>query len=570
MNQLRNNTLLFSFLFACILSAGCDNNNTAANNDKPKIVSTPEKMDQQTSQSIKDALGFAIQHNGKIDDTIRLQLSAAVNLFYDNNEYQNIWSHKEKWEPVADSLFQSIQDASLSGLYPGDYHLKNFKSLKNKLDTDSLKRMDANLWTKADLMLTDAFIHLVKDLKTGRITSDSITINKARVSDSFYTAQLTQFLSVKQLTPLLNEVQPAYPDYWKLKNCIGNFVDSMDKRVYTYVTYPFKSGDEKDSMAFIKKVQKRLSESRCIDFTTILPDSAELNTAIKKYQKQKGVKQDGTISSSLIKMMNQNDVERFKRIAINLDRYKLLPDTMPEKYIWVNLPAYYLQVWDNDSLVMDSKIICGKPATRTPLLNSYITDMVVYPTWTVPSSIITKQYLPKLKNNPNYLSRIGLHLVDSKGETVDPNNINWAKYSKGIPFKVMQGSGDDNALGIFKFNFNNPYAVYLHDTNQRYLFKNAVRDLSHGCVRVQEWEKLAYYIARNDSINLKPGETLRYTTDSIKTWLASKQLKRIGVKNRVSLFIRYFSCEAKNGKIRFYDDIYGEDKALREKYFADK
>jgi murein L,D-transpeptidase YcbB/YkuD len=134
----------------------------------------------------------------------------------------------------------------------------------------------------------------------------------------------------------------------------------------------------------------------------------------------------------------------------------------------------------------------------------------------------------------------------------------------------MQGSGDDNALGIFKFNFNNRYAVYLHDTNQRYLFKNAVRDLSHGCVRVQEWEKLAFYIARNDSMNLKEGETLRYTTDSIQTWLASKQLKRIGVKNKVSLFIRYFSCEAKNGKIKFYDDIYGEDKALREKYFTDK
>ena len=191
-------------------------------------------------------------------------------------------------------------------------------------------------------------------------------------------------------------------------------------------------------------------------------------------------------------MMNVNDAERFKRIAITLDRYKQLPDSMPEKYIWVNLPAYYMQLRDHDTVALESKIICGKPTTRTPLLNSYITDMVTYPTWTVPNSIIVKQYLPRLKNNPNYLNAIGLHLVDSKGETVNPYDVKWEKYKTGIPYRVMQGSGDDNALGIMKFNFNNAYAVYLHDTNQRYLFKNAARALSHGCVRVQEWQEAGF------------------------------------------------------------------------------
>ena len=263
-------------------------------------------------------------------------------------------------------------------------------------------------------------------------------------------------------------------------------------------------------------------------------------------------------------------MEKFKRIAITLDRYKQLPVKMPEKYIWVNLPGYYLEVWDHDTLVLESKVICGKPGTRTPLLNSYISDMITYPTWTVPNSIIVKQYLPKLKNNPYYLSRLGIRLVNAKGQTVDPGSVNWGKYSRGIPYKVVQGSGDDNALGVFKFNFNNAYAVYLHDTNQRYLFKNSSRALSHGCVRVQEWEKLAYYIARNDSLNLKVGDTLRYNTDSIKSWIDSKKHKRMDVKNKVALFIRYFSCEGKNGEIKFYEDIYGEDKVLREKYFSGK
>jgi len=451
-----------------------------------------------------------------------------------------------------------------------DYHFKKLRTLKDALDMDSVKRTDANLWTKADLMLTDGFMHLVKDLKQGRLNKDSISYNKKELSDSFYSATLTNLFSTKQLTEVLNGLQPKEAGYWALKNCIPGFIDSMDKRIYTYVTYPLKPNDEKDSLSFIKNLQQRLSESKCIAFTSILPDTLQLKLAIKKYQHLKNIRQDGKISATFIKMLNGSDGERFKRIALTLDRYKQLPDSMPEKYIWVNLPAYYMQLWDHDTVVINSKIICGKPATRTPLLNSYITDMVTYPTWTVPNSIIVKQYLPKLKNNPNYLTSIGLHLVDSKGETVSGNDVKWSKYSKGIPYKIMQGSGDDNALGILKFNFSNAYAVYLHDTNQRYLFKNAVRSLSHGCVRVQEWQKLAFYIARNDSMNVKPGEILHYTTDSIMAWLDRKENKRISVKNKISLFIRYFTCEAKNGKIKFYDDIYGEDKFIREKYFTDK
>lgn len=374
----------------------------------------------------------------------------------------------------------------------------------------------------------------------------------------------------KHFSELIRTIEPTHQGYLDLKNNLPRFLDSMDRKQYTYVPFPFKANDVKDSAFVISKIQKRLKESSCIDSATALPDSVKLNAAIKKYQKKKGVKQDGKVSAALVRLMNLTDGERFKRIAVTLDRYKQLPSVMPEKYIWVNLPAYYLYVWDHDSVAIESKIICGKPVTRTPLLYSVISDMVVYPNWTVPPSIITKQLLPKLKNNPYYLSQIGLRLEKVNGDPVNPGTINWNKYKKGIPFKVRQASGDDNALGIMKFNFNNPFSVYLHDTNQRYLFKNAERALSHGCVRVQKWEELAYFIASNDSINAKPDETLRYNADSIKNWLANKQKRRIMVKNGIPLFIAYFSCEVKGEKIRFYDDIYGDDKLMREKYFSDK
>ncbi|MGG9964435.1 L,D-transpeptidase family protein [Ferruginibacter sp. SUN106] len=568
MHYTRNPYLQVTIIIVCLFIISC--NSSDAPKDK-EIVADPKQMDKKASENIRAVLEFALGNDGKVDDSIRLHLATITSDFYAAEEYQPVWSSKENWQPLADTLFQFITNAEQNGLFPKDYHLKNLKALKNKLDTDSLKRMDAALWTRADLMFTDAFMRIIKDLKHGRLNPDSITINKDSLKvNEFFINNLNTLLDKKQFTGLLNSLQPTNKGYWELKNGIKRFLDSMDRRTYTYVTYPYKKGDAKDSLFFIKTLQKRLNESGAISFTNKLPDSTELNNAIQKYQKQKGIKADGKISSAIIKMMNTSDAERFKRIAITLDRYKQLPEKMPEKYIWVNLPGYYLWVIDHDTIALESKVICGKPDTRTPLLNSEITDMVTYPTWTVPTSIIAKQYLPKLKSNPGYLAKLGLRLVNNKGETIDAGSVNWSKYSKGIPYKVMQNSGDNNALGIFKFNFNNPYAVYLHDTNQRYLFKNASRALSHGCVRVQEWEQLAFYIARNDSMSITNPETLNYNTDSIKNWIAGKERHRIDVKNRIPIYIRYFSCEGKEGKIKFYDDIYGEDKVLREKYFADK
>ncbi|MBS1511456.1 MAG: L,D-transpeptidase family protein [Bacteroidetes bacterium] len=564
----KNPYLNLALIFLCLLIISC--NSTSKPKDK-QIVADPQQMNTETRDNIKEALDFAISNNGKIDDSIKLGFADVVNSFYHAEDYEPVWSTKEKWKPLADSLLDFITHAELDGLFPKDYHFKHLQSLKHKLDADSLNRMDAALWTRADLMFSDAFMHIIKDLKHGRLQADSITLNKDSLGvDNFYVQHLNEVVKQQQLNATFTSLQPSHKGYWELKNGIKRFLDSMDRRTYTYLAYPYKKGDAKDSANFIQQLQKRLSESGAISFTTPMPDSAQLGSAIQKYQKQKGIKADGKISASLIKTMNYSDAERFKRIAITLDRYKQLPDTMPEKYIWVNLPGFYLHVIDHDTIAIESKIICGKPETRTPLLNSAITNMITYPTWTVPTSIIAKSYLPKLKQNPNYLNKIGIKLLDSKGNIVDGSTVDWSKYKKGIPYKVMQGSGDDNALGVFKFNFNNPYDVYLHDTNERYLFKNASRAFSHGCVRVQEWEKLAFFILRNDSASMSRPDSMKVNTDSIKTWIKRKESHRIYVKNKIPVYIRYFGCDGKDGKIRFYDDIYGEDKILREKYFADK
>jgi L,D-transpeptidase YcbB len=554
--------VFFALIVMCCL-VGCKNKHAVV---KKEIVKKPEDMDDQITDNIKSVLQFAKDNNGKISDSIKLYLPDVVTVYYDKNDYHNIWSRKEKWMPLADSMFGFIEHSKYYGLYPADYHFKELTALRKKLIDDSLAKTDAIIWTKADVMLSDAFMKTLKDLKEGRLLPDSVSITrKPKYIDSFFISNLNQVHHTVSLHDIFDSVEPANIRYQSLKSLVENFVDSMNNTNYQFVNYP-----ENDSALLVKNLQKRLFQAGFAKSDEDFPDSIMFSNEVKKYQAAHKIRKDGKISVKLMESLNSFDVEKFKRIAVTLDRYKLMPDTLPVRYIWVNLPEYYLEVWDHDTLTIRSKVIVGKPSTRTPLLSSAISDMVTYPQWTIPESIIKKDILPGLKKDPGYLDRKGFNLVDSKGDVVDPYTIKWAKYSKGIPWKIMQGSGDDNALGVLKFNFNNPYSVYMHDTNERYLFQNSERDLSHGCVRVQKWEDLAFYIARNDSLNKTKNQQLSYNVDSIKTWLANKDRKRIIVKSRLPVFFEYLTCEAKNNKIIFYEDIYNDDQELADKYFGNK
>jgi murein L,D-transpeptidase YcbB/YkuD len=231
----------------------------------------------------------------------------------------------------------------------------------------------------------------------------------------------------------------------------------------------------------------------------------------------------------------------------------------------VNIPGYQLQLKDNDTVIIASKVVVGKPNTRTPQLTSVITDMITYPKWHIPNSIIAKEILPALKKDVGYLAKKGYSLADYQGNEIDPATVKWSQYEKEIPYRVIQGSGDDNALGVIKFNFPNKFSVYLHDTNQRHLFSKDKRALSHGCVRVESWDTLATYLLLQDSVHEKA-----VPIDSMQTWLALKEKHVIPLRNRVPLYIRYFTCEGVDGALVFHDDVYGEDRSIREKYFKEK
>lgn len=531
------------------------------------IVSSPEKLDESASDNIRRSLKFALANKGDIGDSTMLFATGVLDIVYEKNEYNPIWSTTELWKPLADSLYHFIEHSKTYGLYPSDYHFPELKFIRERFYTDSLARSDrhdAALWARADIMLTDAFMRIVRDLRIGRLPVDSTSLKKDSVlADDFYEQQFNILLKAGSVVKTIRHLEPKHQGYLILKSQIQQFLDSVNHEEYTFVPSP-----KSDSLNFKRLLQTRLYEEGFIAFDSIPADSVQLARAVKRFQQVNRITSDGIAGEGTLRIMNTTNRERFGRIALTLDKYKWLPEKMPEQYIWVNLPAYMMKLQVKDSVKLVSKIICGKPRTPTPLLTSAISEIITYPQWTVPASIIQKEILPAVKRDPGYLARKGFSLVDKDGEEVDPWLVDWSKYKKGIPYKVVQGSGDDNALGILKFNFPNKYAVYLHDTNQRHLFALNMRSLSHGCVRVKEWQQLAHYMLRRE----EPDSTLQSTPlqDSVNAWLERKEKHSIPLKKRLPLFIRYHTCEASEAGIVFFDDIYGEDKRLLDQYFSGK
>lgn len=551
---------IISVALPVMLFMSCNENSQPPK--KEEIVRQPENLNKKTNENITVMVAYLSERNGVLNDSLSFNMWPVLKAWYAGRDSQRTWSNQQQWLPLADSLFDFIRHSEYYGLFPSDYHLHHLSGIRYKLQTDSAAMLDATIWARADLLLTDAVMQIAKDISLGRLQKDSVTLRKDTVlSDSFYVALLNDMHRRNEVTSLLRALEPHYNGYVELRMALKDFVDSMDRKSYTYLSYPFF--DPVDSVNFLRNLQSRLYEGGYIAFNDPAADTATLAASVRAYQKDHDLKADGVAGPMVVKSLNSNDQEKFRTIAINLDRYKQLPDTMPTRYLWVNIPEYRLRLWDNDTLILESKIVVGQPQTRTPLLTSTLSNFILFPQWTVPYSIIFKEMLPKIRTNVNYLAKENLMVVDKYDSIIDPHTVNWFKLNKNyFPYLLKQREGDDNSLGVIKFNFRNKYSVYLHDTNARGLFSRTNRALSHGCVRVQQWNKLSKYLVQDDS--------LRYRPDTLSAWMKRKEKHTVNFSRKLPIYIRYFTTDVQNGKIVFFDDVYAEDKTARHMWFNNK
>ena len=523
------------------------------------IVEQPEALNIRIPRNLQSAIEFILASKGVLNDSIALGKDSLDDQFYQKRNYEPVWCSQEKWLPLSDSLFEFIGHATEYGLFPGDYNYRILKNIRIQTTEDTLGQKDAALWSRGDLLLTDAFFRMCYDLRKGRLPYDSVTLRKDTMSTGSYLNLFDSLQQTKDVAGLMHALEPKHEAYDSLKSGLKKFLESVESlKQYTYIPYPVSN-----TPVYQNNLKKRLFEEGLIESPFDYMDTTSLKLVIGKYQRQKGLTETGKLNSNTVTSLNNTSWEKFKRIAITLDRYKLLPDSMPTTYIWVNIPAYNMQIVDSNIVVMESNVIVGQPKTRTPLLTSNVSNFITYPQWTVPWSIIFTEMMPKIQANPDYLRKQNLMVVDKNDSVMNPDSLKWKRFNKdNFPYLIKQRQGDDNSLGVLKFNFANRYSVYLHDTNARWLFSKENRALSHGCVRIKDFMKLADFLVRND--------TLHFPSDTLRSWITRKEKHVVSGFPKVPIFIRYFTCEAKNGSIKFYNDVYGEDRVLCQRYFDGK
>lgn len=245
---------------------------------------------------------------------------------------------------------------------------------------------------------------------------------------------------------------------------------------------------------------------------------------------------------------------RRETIILNLERWRWAKQ-WPDRYIYVNIPAFRLKAVEGDSVWLNTAVVVGKRETPTPVLESVIRSFIIYPYWHVPHSISTREILPLLQADASYLHRNNFEVLDQRGRLVNADTLQWDDYGAGkFPFVLRQREGSENTMGIIKFNFANNYNVYLHDTSAKGLFRRSRRDFSHGCVRVQHAVSLAHYLVRDDDIYVSP--------EDLDQYLSFQQRHTIDLRKPIALKLQYFTAEVENGVTLFYDDIYKKDSLM--------
>jgi murein L,D-transpeptidase YcbB/YkuD len=253
-----------------------------------------------------------------------------------------------------------------------------------------------------------------------------------------------------------------------------------------------------------------------------------------------------------------------QRLIVNMERWRWMPADLGTFYVWNNVPAFTTRVMKNGKSIYIEKAIVGQLKYATPIFSADMSSIVFNPEWTVPETIKLEDIQPRLRQMRGGVPDVSV-LRDNKlsvsyqGRPVDATTIDWER-ANILSYTFVQPPGPDNVLGVLKFNFPNRHAIYMHDTVQPGLFRETVRTLSHGCIRVHEPERLAALLLAEDK---------GWSERQVKDMLAKGNNTGVVLTRRIPVHLTYFTAAFDGiGKLRIYDDIYGLDKKMASALFG--
>jgi murein L,D-transpeptidase YcbB/YkuD len=464
--------------------------------------------------------------------------STDLKRFYEKRKYAFAWYDSSGLIEQAGNLFNRSQHLNQEGLNLKLPYNDSFKALME--GTDSTLRIDPRN-AEAELMLTAQYFSFARHVWQGMGEAES------RKTDWFLSRKvldlemlMDSLLSSSKKAPGSRE--PVYRQYALLKNFLKKYRDIDSAGGWKPIATEKKFYKMGDSTTVIREIRKRLFASGdYVGDTSSLFFSQDLEDAVKSFQQTRGLKEDGIIGRALINELNIPVRDIIEKIVLNMERSRWVPVRLEGDYLVVNIPAFKLYVYRNDSLLWDMNIVAGKIIHETVVFNGDLKYIVFSPYWNVPQSIFQNEVLPGMKQDSNYLAK---HNMEKVGRN-----------------SVRQKPGPNNSLGQVKFLFPNSYNIYLHDTPSKSLFNKTSRAFSHGCIRLGEPKKLATYLLRDD-----PG----WNEQKIDLAMNSGIEKYVTLKKSVPVFIAYFTAwVGREGKLNLRPDIYNRDNRLAEMMFTE-
>ncbi len=424
--------------------AGCSNEAPAAmvNTNDRAAIEEPQ-LDTTPPSIPSDALKASVS-----DDDVRA--------FYERMQWKGLWS-----PATTTALDQALGSRIRNGLDRVDY---------GKVD-DSMSPADR------DVARTKAALSYAKSLARGRVDpSDLHEVYTLQESQVDVAAGLAQALEQNQVAHFFAGLVPQDDDYRRLSEAYVRYAREGRQASSSKL-------DDKDTIHVgdrdprVSEIARQLAANGYLSQDNV-PAGGEqaaqytqpIAEGVKRLQADYGIKTDGLFGGDTLAVINIGPADKARALAVALERRRWLSRTPPATRIDVNAAAATLDYHRDGKLVDQRRVIVGQPDRETPPLGSPLYRLVANPTWTVPKSIEVSSATVRAKN---------MHKV----------NGYW-----------VQPSGPDNALGLVKFDMQNKQAIYLHDTSDKSLFDRTQRDLSHGCVRVQDALGFAQMIAQQEGV----------------------------------------------------------------------
>jgi L,D-transpeptidase YcbB len=450
---------------------------------------------------------------------------AAYEAFYASRDYAPLWLTDGKPNARAQAAIAYLGHVDADGLEPSDYPTPNFASLS-----------DPAALAEAELRLSLSIASYAHHAAIGRV-------HWSRVSgDIFYELKapapgdvLAKVGSARDAREALASYEPQSPGYLALKAKLAELRGGKEEAGQTPIPNgPAPKIGAQD--ARVAQLRQRLNVSG--DDNTY---DKSLADAVKRFQQEHELKPTGLLTAPTIDALNGRQPDRpIDTIVANMERWRWMPHELGRSYVMVNLPDFTLRVMHDGKELWKTKIVDGKPNMPTPIMTAEMKYITVNPTWNVPPSIVAREYMPALQQDPTVLARMGLSVSTNPDGTVH----------------ISQPPGERNALGRLRFNFPNKFLVYQHDTPDKHLFALDKRAFSHGCMRVQDPAKYAEVLL---SI-VRPREG--YTEDRIRRMFGNSETD-ISFPNSLPVHLTYQTAFVdESGKLQFRDDVYGRDKVL--------